>query len=72
MSKCIQNFNSSSNEEPNIIYNDENRNNYQILRLKRACERAKINLSTSDSTKIHIGNYTYTISKSEFIEYCKE
>ena len=45
--------------------------------MKRACERAKIKLSSFDSTKIHIENYfnyqgiDFPITKSEFNDYCK-
>ena len=74
MSEFIKNFNQNSSQGANFIYDDENKNNPKILRLKRACERAKINLSipNSESTEIHIGSFSYSIKKSEFEKYCKE
>ena len=54
------------------IFNNDNENNTQIIRLKKACERAKKRLSSLSSTKIHIGDYTFNITKPEFIEYCDD
>ena len=71
MSKCKENMEEESVELFNI-FNDNIENNTQIIRLKKACERAKKRLSSLNSTKIHIGNYTFNIEKSKFIEYCKE
>ena len=52
---------------------NEDKNEPQIIRLKRACERAKIKLSTYDSTEIHFENdIDFTINKKDFLDYCKE
>lgn len=52
------------------------KNNHNLLRLKRACERAKIKLSSFESTNIHIEKPNYEsiyfpIYRKDFIEYCK-
>ena len=56
------------------FFNDKS----HTVRLKRACERAKIKLSDFDKTEIYLENYVqyksfhFTLEKSEFIKYCKE
>ena len=48
------------------------------MRLKRACERAKIKLSSFPVTKIHVKNYLnykgidFKITKEEFLTYCQK
>ena len=72
MSKCIQS-----------ITNNHNNNNYNLdkklpqnIRLKRACENAKINLSTKNETRIFLEEYLpavnidLTLTKAEFEELC--
>ena len=69
MEECIKNMKKESAREFNF-FEDINENNTQIIRLKKACERAKKRLSSLSSTKIHIGNYTFNIEQKKFIEYC--
>ena len=71
MEECKKNMEKESAEEFNI-FNEIIKNNTQLIRLKKACERAKKRLSSLGQTKIHIGNYTFTIKQEEFIEYCDE
>ena len=53
MSKCIESYTETFGNENNI-FNDNDKSKAYILRLKRACERAKIKLSSFPSTKIHV------------------
>ena len=75
MEKCIEKC-FSGEDSKNLKKKDKNAP--KIIRLKRACERAKIKLSTYDSAKIHFKNgvnyedIDFTIRKKEFIEYCKD
>ena len=66
MEKCKADYNKLSKKEFNESHS---------LRLKRACERAKIRLSSSESTNIHIEDnydvYDLTITRNEFLELCK-
>ena len=71
MEECKKNMEKESAEEFNI-FNEIIKNNTQLIRLKKACERAKKRLSSLSQTKIHIGNYTFTIKQEEFIKYCDE
>ena len=77
MSKCIESYTETLGNENNI-FNDNNKSKAYILRLKRACERAKIKLSSFPSTKIHVENYLnfkgidFNISKNEFVSYCNK
>ena len=72
MEKCKQKFSDSKNES--IEYKDK----LNSVKLKRACERAKIKLSKFKETKIHLENYVqyqsfdFSLTKEDFIEYCKE
>jgi len=51
---------------------------FNSIRLKRACERAKIKLSKFKETKIHLENYVqyqsfdFLLKEEDFIEYCKD
>ena len=77
MTKCIEKYNqirANNRNNQNNNFNIFNENH--ILRLKRACERAKIKLSTYEYTKIHIENDDYDsfeipITRKDFIDYCK-
>ena len=75
--KCINSSNDTNDTKNKKISEKNDINNHNIIRLKRACERAKIKLSSFDSTKIHIENYfnyqgiDFPITKSEFNDYCK-
>jgi len=77
MKKCIEKC-INEDKTNSEIYKNTNKNNPYNIRLKRACERAKIKLSFYDSTEIHIENYVkyksinISIKRDEFIEYCKE
>ena len=77
MSKCIENCFKSSDKESKI-YKESDKNQPQIIRLKRACERAKIKLSSFYSTKIFIKNNTnfkgidFSLNKKDFLKYCKQ
>ena len=68
MEKCVQSINKS-------ISNKNLRHN---IRLKRACENAKIKLSSINKTNIFIEEYLpsvnieLSITKEEFEEYCSE
>ena len=56
MDLCIEKSRKSENEsktDKNIDLKGS-----RTIRLKRACERAKIGLSTFDYTKIHVNNYS--------------
>ena len=68
MEECKKNM----EKESFNIFNQISKNNTQLIRLKKACERAKKRLSSLSQTKIHIGNYTFTIEPAEFIKYCDE
>ena len=73
MSKCIEKCSKNSK-----VFHDKNKNEPHLLRLKRACERAKIKLSSFNYTKIHIENISkyksidFSINQSDFFSYCKE
>jgi L1 cell adhesion molecule like protein len=73
MSKCIEKCSKNSK-----VFHDKNKNELHLLRLKRACERAKIKLSSFNYTKIHIENISkyksidFPINQSDFFSYCKE
>ena len=73
MSKCIEKCSKNSK-----VFHDKNKNEPHLLRLKRACERAKIKLSSFNYTKIHIENISkyksidFPINQSDFFSYCKE
>ena len=74
MSKCLD---QCIDTLESLSFDDNLKNKPHYIRLKRACERAKIKLSSFDSTNIHIQNYDFKnidfhIKKEEFIEYCKE
>ena len=74
MSKCLKQCIDISRS---LSFDDNDKNKHHYLRLKRAFERAKIKLSSFDSTNIHIQNYDYKnidfqIKREEFIDYCKE
>ena len=77
VSKCLEQSNDALDKETNIYNEIVKENKSHNLRLKRACERAKIKLSSFDSTNIYIQNENFQsidflINKKEFIEYCKE
>ena len=75
MEKCLQECSKIKGNE-SIIFNEEDKKKSQILRLKRACERAKIKLSTFGSTKIHINNYLnykridLIVTKQDYVNDC--
>ena len=68
MKKCVQSINQSISDK-NLSHN---------IRLKRACENAKIKLSSNNITNIFIEEYLpsvnieFLITKEEFEEYCSE
>ena len=69
MSKCLKKCIDISKS---LSFDDNGKNKPHYIRLKRACERAKIKLSSFDSTNIHIQNYDFKnidfhIKKEEFI-----
>ena len=70
MEKCLKEFKMSE------IKSEKEIATVDYLRLKRACERAKIKLSSFDSTKIHIEDNNYKsnifhLTKDKFIQYCR-
>ena len=74
MDLCIEKSRKSENEskaDKNIDLKGS-----RTIRLKRACERAKIRLSNFDITKIHVNNYSdyesvdVYITRDEFFGYC--
>ena len=73
MAKCKEKF---LEQNPNNTF--AFREKLNNVRLKRACERAKIKLSDLEETKIHLENYIqyqsfdFSLRKEEFIEYCKD
>ena len=74
MSKCLKKCIDISKS---LSLDDNGKNKPHYLILKSSFERAKIKLSSFDSTNIHIQNYDFKnidfhIKKEEFIEYCKE
>jgi molecular chaperone DnaK (HSP70) len=77
MAKCKEKFleNKKNKKNTNTLIYKEKLNS---VRLKRACERAKIKLSSLEKTKIHLENYVqyerfdFSLKKEEFIEYCKD
>ena len=76
MEKSIQYL--EKNLSKNSIYKETEKNKRHFIRLKRACERAKIRLSNSDSTFIHLENYlgqksiNFKIQREDFLKYCKK
>jgi len=68
MKKCVQSIN-------HLILD---KNASQNIRLKRACEKAKIKLSSFSKTNIFIEEYLpslnidFSVTKEEFEEYCSE
>ena len=74
MRECIK---SIGNNKNNINFNLDKKLP-QNVRLKRACENAKINLSTKDSTRIFLEEYLpsvnidFTLTRNKFEEYCWE
>ena len=76
MTKCKESYNKIYKDESNI-FKEKEKNQSHLLRLKRACERAKIKLSSFEEAKIHIENYNYKtfdfpISRKDFIASCKK
>lgn len=77
MEKCLKECKQITGNE-SLIFFDNSKKNANILRLKRACERAKIKLSAFNSTKIHINNYQnykgidIIVKKKDFINDCKK
>jgi len=77
MDKCIEKCDKNSSNR-NTIFSDKAINQPHNIRLKRACERAKIRLSYLDSTEIYLENYLpnesikFPITKANFIKYCKK
>jgi len=73
MAKCKEKF-LDDKIENTFAYKEK----LNSVRLKRACERAKIKLSKYNETKIHLENYVqyqsfdFLLKKEEFIEYCKD
>ena len=73
MTKCKEKF-LDDKINNTLVYKEK----LNSVRLKRACERAKIKLSKFNETKIHLENYVqyqsfdFLIKKEEFIEYCKD
>lgn len=73
MLKCIESINNNNN----IHFNLDNKLP-QNIRLKRACENAKINLSTKNETRIFLEEYLpsvnidFTLTKTKFEEYCSQ
>ena len=73
MAKCKEKFLNDINY--NTLVDKEKLNS---VRLKRACERAKIKLSKLKETKIHLENYVqyqsvdFSLTEEEFNEYCKD
>ena len=73
LAQCIDNL----DNETNVSNEHVRENKFHYLRMKRACERAKIKLSSFDSANIYIQNdnfenIDFSITRNEFIEYCKE
>ena len=74
MAKCKEKFLENKKNTNTLIYKEK----LNSVRLKRACERAKIKLSSLEETKIHLENYVqyerfdFSLKKEEFIEYCKD
>ena len=71
ISKCLEKY---SDIKKSLISDENYKNKPHYIRLKRACERAKIKLSSLDSTNIYIQNKNFknidfTINRNEFIEY---
>ena len=77
MEQSIQYLNKKLSSK-NTIYQDTEKNKRHFIRLKRACERAKIRLSNSESTFIHLENYlgqksiNFKIERDNFLQYCKK
>ena len=77
MDKCIEKCDKNSSNRK-TIFSDKTINKPHNIRLKRACERAKIRLSYLDSTEIYLENYLpnesikFPITKANFIKYCKK
>ena len=73
MTKCKEKF-LDDKINNTLVYKEK----LNSVRLKRACERAKIKLSKFNETKIHLENYVqyqsfdFLLKKEEFIEYCKD
>ena len=73
MTKCKEKF-LDDKINNTLVYKEK----LNSVRLKRACERAKIKLSKFNETKIHLENYVqyqsfdFSLKKEEFIEYCKD
>ena len=75
MAKCKEEcLRIDSGATDSLIYREK----FHGIRLKRACERAKIKLSKMNETQIHLENYIqyktfdFKITKDKFIEYCQD
>ena len=76
MAKCKEKFldNKSNKINDTLVFKEK----LNSVRLKRACERAKIKLSKFEETKIHLENYVqyqsfdFLLTKEQFIEYSKD
>ena len=76
MDICLEKSAKTLNCESKVKNQIINTDNPRTIRLKRACERAKIKLSKFNSTNIHLENYSnyetinVSISRKDFDNYC--